>query len=84
MTPNFVPDTTRGIRLGDPISKVTRVFGIGRPHMSCGLTMHSYAWPVPSDNADGYVTYGADSAGRIEFISSGEGCCGVRHLWDQH
>ena len=83
VAPTFVPDTARGIRLGDPISKVTRIFGTGRPHTKCGLMMYSYAWLVRAGwNADGYVTYGADRSGRVEFINSGTGCCGKNHLWD--
>jgi len=80
--PHFVPGTMLGIRLGDPISKVTRVFVTGRPYTRCGLTMYSYAWSVRS-NDDGFVTYGTDRAGRIEFIRSGDGCCGKNHLWDR-
>jgi hypothetical protein len=81
-TPNVAPVTMRGIRLGDPISKVTNIFRVSHPHAACGFTLYSYAWPL-TINYDDYVIYGVDRAGRIQYIEAGEGCCGKGHLWDQ-
>jgi hypothetical protein len=75
-----LPQTAAGISLGDPISKVIAKFGPGTPKKTCDTTTLGYAWE--GQYGDTYIDYEYDADDRIVSIESGNGCCGIRHMWE--
>lgn len=74
--PRFTPDTMRGIRLDDPVSRVFAIFGRGMPARdSCGRTHYIFGWEAGQGARD-TIDYEI-RGGRIVSIQSASGCCGI-------
>lgn len=73
------PHTKQQIALGDPVSKVIRLYGNGKPTPRCVLSERAFAGPGAF--GDWFALYRADARGKIVFIRTGDVSNGIRHLW---